>query len=622
MTVSVNEEEKTISTFFKDEKVLIKEFGQARNLQKSSLDGYLSTLKLYTEYCHKNLGELIEEAHTEEDLKIPARSRKIKQRLLGYRSLLLDRGMAPRTARGYFVKIKTFYSHFEVELPQIPPFKWGLDYQTHYDDLPKKEHIIEALKISKQDMRALILFMSTSGTAKAETLSLTVGDFVDATSEYHNDDGLDSILETLGGRFDVVPTWYLKRIKTSKYYYTFNHPLATIEIVKYLKTRVNLDLIDKLFPFTSSLVLERFQRINDYFCWGFKGKYRFFRAHTLRKYHASNIGLPADQIDSLQGRSKNVVHETYIKPNPIELKKIYMDAMHRIEINLEEGDNVDGVEALKKYKNLPPRVRTEGKPVFEDGDFKGIEPASRVVDDESVNVNQDCSTVEKSENISQGDEKPPTRETVKTGQIDEQPQADHNTLKKPDRPSKRTCKYCDARVYNSQTICGKCKEKRFKEVWEELLKPLLEKQDFFVKKDVEDIDFPMTLNNSLAWYIENKMLTVRKNGKINEYYRPTPEEIQEKEVPGITKRCRDCEKIKPIKEFYKQKRSPDGYAYICITCDKKRNQNRPRMKQDPDQKQHLQQILINDMQKQNQKGQPIKIHLYLLKVLEKYVESE
>ena len=28
--------------------------------------------------------------------------------------------------------------------------------------------------------------------------------------------------------------------------------------------------------------------------WGFKGKYRFFRSHTLRKFHASNIGLSAE----------------------------------------------------------------------------------------------------------------------------------------------------------------------------------------------------------------------------------------------------------------------------------------------------------------------------------------
>ena len=65
--------------------------------------------------------------------------------------------------------------------------------------------------------------------------------------------------------------------------------------------------------------------------WGFKGNYRFFRSHTLRKFHAS-IGLPAEYIDSLQGRSKNVIHETYIKTNPEKLKEIYQTAMHNVMI--------------------------------------------------------------------------------------------------------------------------------------------------------------------------------------------------------------------------------------------------------------------------------------------------
>ena len=66
--------------------------------------------------------------------------------------------------------------------------------------------------------------------------------------------------------------------------------------------------------------------------WGFRGKYRYFRSHSLRKFHASNIGLSAEYIDMLQGRSKSSIHETYIKTNPNELKKIYKKAMHNVSI--------------------------------------------------------------------------------------------------------------------------------------------------------------------------------------------------------------------------------------------------------------------------------------------------
>lgn len=39
--------------------------------------------------------------------------------------------------------------------------------------------------------------MTSSGTAMAETLSLTVGDFIQATREYHHEGSLELVLETL-----------------------------------------------------------------------------------------------------------------------------------------------------------------------------------------------------------------------------------------------------------------------------------------------------------------------------------------------------------------------------------------------------------------------------------------
>ena len=110
--------------------------------------------------------------------------------------------------------------------------------------------------------------------------------------------------------------------------------------MKYLLTRQNLKLEDKLFDFTYSTLLARFQEINDYYNWGFKGKYRFFRSHTLRKFHASNIGLSAEYIDALQGRSKNEIHATYIKTNPEKLKEIYMSVMDNVMINKSESKEV------------------------------------------------------------------------------------------------------------------------------------------------------------------------------------------------------------------------------------------------------------------------------------------
>ena len=129
-----------------------------------------------------------------------------------------------------------------------------------------------------------------------------------------------------------------------KYYYTYCSPEASSEIIKYLQTRPGLRFKDPLFDIPPSTLLTRFQEINDNMGWGFKGKYRFFRAHALRKFHASNIGLSAEYIDELQGRSKNMIHETYIKTNPEKLKSIYKSAMKNVMISEENIPDIQHQE--------------------------------------------------------------------------------------------------------------------------------------------------------------------------------------------------------------------------------------------------------------------------------------
>ena len=319
---------------------LFNKFCKERNVSDSTRTGYWSAIRKYETYHKLPMEELLQEAISEEENNIPLKERKIKQRLISYRTFLLNSNLSQNTVRGYFTKIKTFYEHFEIEIPHLPQAKYAREYETNYLDLPSKEHIRMALDISTLDLKAVILFMASSGTAKAETLSLTVHDFILATRDYHTNGSLNEILEQLNKKDNVIPTFYLKRIKTDKYYYTFCSSEASQCIVKYLLTRQNLKLEDKLFDFTYSTLLARFQEINDYYNWGFKGKYRFFRSHTLRKFHASNIGLSAEYIDALQGRSKNEVHSTYIKTNPQKLKEIYLSVMDNVMINKSESKEV------------------------------------------------------------------------------------------------------------------------------------------------------------------------------------------------------------------------------------------------------------------------------------------
>ena len=311
---------------------LLKRFCSNRNIKYSTLKSYRSAIAKYEFFHDMDMGSLMDEAIVEEDEGISLKNRKIKGRLLDFRSFLLDSGLAISTVRTYFSRIKTFYRHFEIELPYLNDIKFDEEYLSSYYDLPARGDIRKVCSISSNAFRALVLFISSSGCAKAETLSLTVGDFVKASDDYHDGGSIDDVLNCLIGRRDIVPAFYLKRIKTNKFYYAFCSPEASHHIVKYLISRKGLSLDDRLFDFTDSSLIYSFKKVNDKLDMGFVGRYRFFRSHALRKFHASNIGLSADIVDELQGRGKTRVREAYMKTNPIKLKEIYMGAMHNVMV--------------------------------------------------------------------------------------------------------------------------------------------------------------------------------------------------------------------------------------------------------------------------------------------------
>ena len=315
-------------------------FCRNRNIKDSTIKSYRSAILKYESFHKMSMKDLIEEAIKEDESPISLKNRHIKKRLLHFRAFLLGSGLSITTVRTYFSRIKTIYRHFEIELPYLNDISLNGEYLSSYGDLPTKHDIKKACDISGIAFRAVILFISRSGCAKAEALSLTVGDYIKATRDYHSGGSIDEILRLLINRKDVVPTFYLKRIKTNKFYHTFCSPEASHCIVEYLLSRENLTLEDKLFDFTDSSLIYHFKKVNDKLNMGFVGRYRFFRSHALRKYHASNIGLSADYIDALQGRARTKVHEAYIKTNPKKLKGIYISAMHNVMVSDEwMGEN-------------------------------------------------------------------------------------------------------------------------------------------------------------------------------------------------------------------------------------------------------------------------------------------
>ena len=324
----------------KEDMEIIKQFGKDRNIKYETLRNYQIYLQEYSMQQDKTLTELLNEAETEEEKGTRWKNRTLKKRLTQHRAYLYNKH-APSTAKGRMTRITTFYRHHDIEIHQLPPFNTrnlNNPAPVNYKDLPDKEIIRAAVDIATPVMKPIILFMSSSGCGRAETLNLTVDSYIEATKDYHNGGSIQEIIETLNKIKDVVPTFNILRVKTNKYYTTFCSPEAVKAINNYLLSRSNLTLNSKLFQINKDYFIQAFEEINNKLNLGKVGFYNRFRSHALRKYHATtlyNDGMSLDNVNDLQGKTKNKTDSAYFMVNIDDLKLEYIRHLPALMISKE-----------------------------------------------------------------------------------------------------------------------------------------------------------------------------------------------------------------------------------------------------------------------------------------------
>lgn len=332
-----------------DEEIL-DDFVKSRNLKPISKKAYKASIKLYTEYHQMTLQDLIKEAEIEEDTGIRWKRRKLKRRLIDFRTFLAEKYLK-NYVKNTFSRILTIYKHYEIEIHELPPLSQKNFNQPNpisYKDLPDKDILAIALEISKPVMKSILLFMSSSGCARKETLSLRIQDFIDATIDYHtpptqrkpgHTKNIYEVLEILKEHDDIVPTFKLRRQKTDKWYYTFCSPEATTEIINYLLQLTKpLTPETKLFQIHQSTFSTKFINMNTVMQLGKKGTYNRLRSHMLRKFHASrlkNDGMDKYDVNSMQGKGLNSTDEAYFLDDPEKLREKYIKHMACLTINLD-----------------------------------------------------------------------------------------------------------------------------------------------------------------------------------------------------------------------------------------------------------------------------------------------
>lgn len=354
----------------------LQQFFNERNSSKSTQSHYKAAIKLYEYLNKKTFTELLAEADYEEEEGVRWKNRKIRQRLIDFRNLVFS-SKSEGTAKLYLNDVKTVYRHFEIELQSLPIFKsQDIDktYEMDFDDLITKKELIDAYYEANNVTKCILLFAISSGYSKIDMLNLTIADFIKACKNYINSDELSEQLVELKNQEEVIPCFKDSRQKTGKKFITFCSPEAVEHICQYLigrdaQIRKNYEEADEeeqevlndklyadapLFDISESHLNYTFRRINNKLGFGKVSKYSKFRCHVLRKYQAStllnieNIQWTIEEIDTLQGRSKDKTHRAYFHDDSEKLWKKYYDSVD--ELMLFKSIHVINEEEFEKVK--------------------------------------------------------------------------------------------------------------------------------------------------------------------------------------------------------------------------------------------------------------------------------
>ncbi len=344
---------------------------------ENTINGYLSSMRKYSNMTGKMPSELIEEAIEESGEIIP--KRKYLKYLDRFYRLLKNGGenqkpMAEKSVNKNMHAIISFYRCHRIEIINPHTTK---SPKTKNDEVPKVEQIREALDASNPILRAYILIATSSGLSVSDIVRLKIKDI-------KNIDEND------------ITTLKLTRKKTGVGFYTFFSPEATKAIRQYIsirngkgtkkgkagekwqiKHRINSDndylfikenIADKYLELDNEEA-EEFRKMSEYnFEEAFrylskrlsveteKGQYNTIRTHVCRKYFITtltDLGMGIGDVHFLAGKELPAGFAPYHKPDGFredainQWKDRYIDCLN----DLMFGEKISDV-TKDKYKKI------------------------------------------------------------------------------------------------------------------------------------------------------------------------------------------------------------------------------------------------------------------------------
>ena len=353
-----------------------------KNLSESRRRMYLYNFKEMFDLTSLNPSELILEAKDEQKPSLDKSNqiifkdiedRKVTEYLYKYYAGMVEKKLKSSTIKTKMGIVCSFYNNFKIELPDnikiiIP------NQLIRKGDIPNLEDIKKAVGQAKYlKYKAIILLIATSGIRSGDVRHFTVGDFLNATKEYHN----GTLDELLHSKKNIIPIWDFiprKTINQSNICITFNTPEASRYIIDYLKQRLERGetLNNDSFLFTSTKnkqysikgFLWVFSSVNDELFGKDHHNRNFFRAHNLRKFFLSTFRQKTNDSFTLKvvaGHTLRRDNDMNYQEIPIyEIKKQYMQVIQFLSIKDTRVYTIKSKE-YAELKNQLQKNQTESK---------------------------------------------------------------------------------------------------------------------------------------------------------------------------------------------------------------------------------------------------------------------
>ena len=349
------------------ETMTLNRFFKERNLSPNTIIGYQQTITQFEEITGLTIDEMLHIAKEERNLEWE--DTRLYDWLITYRNHVYNQ-YKEQTAQLYMKRVKAIFRHYHIRIYDLPYFSTKQTRKSEeidYEDLPDKEMLKKCIEVKSPLLKAITLFISSSGFSKIDTLNLNIGTYLEATYDYHHSNDIYKAIELMDN-LDVVPTFKLQRKKTGETYRTFASPEAVRAINIYLLSRDD-DLSDDspVFKVSESYLNDLFQMTNDRLGFGRVNDRRRFTPQMLRSFHASQLaeaGMTDSLIDLLQGRKpQSIARRHYIRVKREKLRSEYIRCLpflvvedinkvkSELELTKDELDNVNS-ENIELRNNL------------------------------------------------------------------------------------------------------------------------------------------------------------------------------------------------------------------------------------------------------------------------------